>query len=303
MAKRNRFSARAGFLLSTLKRLAQGQDRNCPYCRSEKTEFLARKKILLELRRCNACSLMFRYPKDDSDVSIEYYQSDYSEGMTTDIPGTDEIAHLLETNFSGTDLDSSRNISIVMANSNKGKILDYGCSWGYAGFQFAKLGYDVTGFEISKPRAKFGREKLGVEIVDEFSQIDALPDNSFDVIYTRHVLEHVSNLHDAFETFQRLLKRDGTLFIFVPNAGGEDARRMGTKWGHHISEKHVLALDKSFFNKALTEFGFSLQYNSWPHDKPLQDANSDEALDGIELLVVAKYADPSTSGDVLPENQ
>lgn len=45
------------------------------------------------------------------------------------------------------------------------------------------------------------------------------PDESFDVIYCSHVLEHVANDRTAMNEFQRVLKRDGWAILLVPILG------------------------------------------------------------------------------------
>ena len=70
---------------------------------------------------------------------------------------------------------------------------------------------------------------------------------SFDVVYSDHVLEHSPTPRVAFDVFDRLLTEEGTLLIFVPNCGGENATRYGVRWGPMIGEKHVLALTAEYF--------------------------------------------------------
>ena len=282
--------ATLSFGFKTLARILALQPRDCPYCGASDTEFLGRKKILLELRRCPKCLLMFRYPKEDAASNLEFYQEEYSEGMTTEMPGETEIGRLMETNFAGTERDLSLNVGLVERHAGTGRLLDYGCSWGYGLYQFRAAGFDAVGFEISQPRGGYGRGKMGLEILGDFKALEALPAGSFDVIHTSHVLENVPDLKYALTTFQRLLKDDGVLFIFVPNSGGKDAREMGFKWGHHISEKHVSALDAEFFARNLPGYGFSLDFSSYPHDAPPAPMSDEGAprLDGIELLVIAK---------------
>jgi predicted SAM-dependent methyltransferase len=63
-------------------------------------------------------------------------------------------------------------------------------------------------------------EKLpGVNVVDDITTLTKIPDNSCDIIYASHVLEHVGR--DEFENVIRVwnqkLKNNGTLRIAVPD--------------------------------------------------------------------------------------
>ncbi len=291
--------ARPTFLLSTLRRLACGQSRNCPYCNSGNTVLLQRKKVLLELRRCLNCFLMYRYPKDDLKTNLAFYQRGYRQGMTTEMPEAAELARLLATNFRGTEKDLSVNVRIVKGQKECGRLLDYGCSWGYGVYQFLRAGYDAMGFEISRSRADYGRRHLGVAIVDSPPALGQIEPHSFDVIHASHVLEHLPELQGPFATFQVLLKPSGVLLVFVPNAGGKNARELGVRWGPMICEKHCLALDASFFAQNLSRYGLHPVFGSSPYRSALRpyeviDGTSD-ALAGDELLVVARPVAARTS--------
>lgn len=76
----------------------------------------------------------------------------------------------------------------------------------------------MTGFEISRKRAGYGRDRLGLDIIDDPAKLAALPDNSLDIIFTSHVLEHLPDLKDPFALFHRLLKKDGLLMPSCPTA-------------------------------------------------------------------------------------
>ncbi|MEH2215736.1 MAG: class I SAM-dependent methyltransferase [Nostoc sp.] len=280
------------FFSQIVNKQLSGQSRYCPHCESERTILIQRKKILLELRQCQECFLMYRYPKDGVADNIDFYQSEYQEGMTTDMPDEVELKKLLELGFRGSQIDLSNNIQIVKQYINHGSLLDYGCSWGYGVNQFNQAGYDAVGFEISKSRSEYGRKHLSVKILDELLDLEQFQPHSFDIIHTSHVLEHLPELTQAFSLFQKLIKPTGYLIIFVPNAGGQSARNLGVGWGPMIGEKHTLALDARFFANNLPKYGFIPVFNSPPYDNTPVAYESEEqasmAFPGDELLVIAR---------------
>lgn len=255
---------------------------NCPYCDNKSTSLVERKHTILQLRKCGRCKVQFRFPKDDSTENDKFYQEDYKQNTVTDLPAEAEIPHHIATSFREVGRDLTEHLQTIKAIAPTGKLLDYGCSWGYCVHQFRAAGYEASGFEISRPRVEFGRTKLGVTLSDS---IDAFPDKSFDVIYSAHCLEHIPNPDIALSQFQRLLRPGGHLFIYVPNCGGAEAHRLGVKWGPMIGEKHVLALTAEFFNLNLPKYGFDVQFGSSPYAAPPQRIETAE-LEGEELLVV-----------------
>jgi 2-polyprenyl-3-methyl-5-hydroxy-6-metoxy-1,4-benzoquinol methylase len=282
--------SKLAFLIFILDKYLRNQSRDCPHCGSKNTILKQRKKLLLQLRECQDCFLMYRYPKDTMVDNLNFYQSDYQEAMTTDLPNDSELKRLLSINFNVPGLDASNNINIVKQYIQDGMLLDYGCSYGYMLSQFVKAGYNSIGFEISQPRAEYGRKKLKLNIIDSFKELDELPSHSFDIIHTSHVLEHLSDIKQAFFYFKKLLKPTGYLVIFVPNAGGNSARDLGVNWGPLIGEKHNLALNAKFFHHTLSQLGFTCVFNSSNYDKQPVSYKSESqftVLTGDELLVVA----------------
>ena len=78
---------------------------------------------------------------------------------------------LKQWNFSGTPRDINTWIGVLQFLRPGGRVLDFGCSWGYGTYQLRQAGFDAVGFEVSRPRAKFGREKLGLNIIDSFDEL------------------------------------------------------------------------------------------------------------------------------------
>jgi SAM-dependent methyltransferase len=258
--------ARAAFAFDCLGKIAVRQDEHCPYCGNVHTRLLARKRLIAQLRHCPHCELMFLWPKLTPVENRGFYQSTYREDAVTDLPSSGDLARLIASRFRGSLLDYSRRISTVREVSPGGRLLDYGASWGYGVWQFQDAGYDAVGFEISKPRTVFGKERLGLAMVDSTSD---LPAHSFDLLHSSHVLEHVSDLSATFADFCRLLCTGGYLVIFVPNGGGRSARELGVKWGPMIGEKHVNALTEAFLGRALAGHGFACTFGPKDDDELL----------------------------------
>lgn len=138
----------------------KGQPDDCPYCGSADTHTVARRRGIIQLKRCGRCGLLFRYPKETIEYNQEYYQDDYDEGITTQMPPLDILNEWKQKGFKGSPRDFSTQVSIVQTIVPSGKLLDFGALWGYASYQFALAGYDVVGYEVSTPRARYAKEHL-----------------------------------------------------------------------------------------------------------------------------------------------
>ena len=103
------------------------------------------------------------------------------------------------------------------------KFLDVGCGSGYAMQMASKdLNCDCTGVDPDPGAHGVGRYLKSLiideKIVKGFAEKLPLEDNSFDVVFSSHVLEHVNDEQKSLREMKRVLKDDGLLIIGMPTA-------------------------------------------------------------------------------------
>ena len=84
---------------------------------------------------------------------------------------------------------------------------------------------------------------------DSYADISEIEDDSIDLIYGSHSLEHVQDIEKIKEEFRRVLKPNGLLFWEVPNADNEDN---GSQHGR-IDIPHTYYFKVDFFKKWFSE--------------------------------------------------
>lgn len=106
----------------------------------------------------------------------------------------------------------------------KNKFLDVGCGAGYA-MKKAKEELNCECFGIDpQPQAhgvgRFTNDNnlISNNILVANSEHIPFNDNSFDTVFSSHVLEHVNNIDISLQEMKRVLKNDGILIIGVPTA-------------------------------------------------------------------------------------
>jgi len=90
------------------------------------------------------------------------------------------------------------------------KILEFGAGLGQnlsALDTKKKVGYDISEFAV-----KFSREKGVLSTTD----ITRIPDNTFDIVFSAHVLEHVDNPLETLRVMRSKLRKDGRLILITP---------------------------------------------------------------------------------------
>ena len=95
-------------------------------------------------------------------------------------------------------------------------LLDVGCGRGEMLNSFAALGLQVSGVDISKAAHALSPD-LAISHCD--METDKLPfsDNSFDIIFSKSVLEHIRNTDHFVSEMRRVLKPGGVILCMVPD--------------------------------------------------------------------------------------
>jgi SAM-dependent methyltransferase len=232
---------------------------------------------------------MYRWPKQTDQYNRIFYQFRYirlaSENMH--LPEPAEAAELLATRFAGHITELGPKADIVNHLAPTGKVCVYGANWGYEVAQLAAIGYDCCGFELSAPRADFGRNQLNVDVSSDLDAVRAK--GPFSLIYCSHTLEHLPDPRIGLDGFNRMCAPGGHLVLFVPNCGGAAAKEHGVKWGPFSSSLHPLSYQADFFRKTLPKHGFEvLATSSDPYPPAGSPDYPGNSLDGDELLVIAR---------------
>ncbi|MDX2159591.1 MAG: class I SAM-dependent methyltransferase [Hyphomicrobiaceae bacterium] len=102
------------------------------------------------------------------------------------------------------------------------RLLDFGCGWGTNTVVFARIGYQVEGFDISQQNVastlelarQYGvADRVGASI--QAAEALTFPDNHFDVVAGVDILHHVE-VGPAMRECHRVLKPGGKAFFREP---------------------------------------------------------------------------------------
>lgn len=100
----------------------------------------------------------------------------------------------------------------------RGRVLENGCGVGMYVRHLEPLAGQVIGLEYDYPRAREAR-RASLHIVNAAGESLPFPDQSFDLILSHEVLEHVQDDRRAVQEIVRALRPGGRLVLFAPNRG------------------------------------------------------------------------------------
>src|SRR5260221_13706233 len=92
-------------------------------------------------------------------------------------------------------------------------------------------------------------------------QLLSFPPESFDAITLWHVLEHVHELHPYMERLKTLIKRDGRIFIAVPNYTSYDAKVYQGAWAAYDVPRHLYHFSPDAMERLLTPHDLQLHFS------------------------------------------
>lgn len=95
------------------------------------------------------------------------------------------------------------------------KILEIGAGTGWQARELASRGYEVSAIDI--PTSNHGKARIW-PIIDFDGRFIPFPDQSFDVVYSSNVLEHVEDTATLNAEIVRVLRNEGAAIHYVPTS-------------------------------------------------------------------------------------
>ena len=200
-------------------------DLRCPVCPGT-TGRLERTLDGYRLVRCAACGMVYIWPRPSREAS----RASYAEGMrgkpatSTPEAAPDRERECLEI-MRSYDLEYNAytqpglalRLQRVTRSRRVRRMLDFGCGAGHL-LALARrlLGCETFGVEIH-PVARMGAERFGFQLHGGPLEEAPFENESFDLIYSGQVFEHLPEPRVELTLLWRFLAPGGLLYIEVPN--------------------------------------------------------------------------------------
>ncbi len=116
------------------------------------------------------------------------------------------------------------------------KILEIGSGSGELAYYLSSAGHKVTCCDISEKSLNLIRQKYHLKTICGKIEDISLPENYFDIILMRHVIEHLDEPIYCIKKLYTALKKDGSLYITTPNYDSWARRIARKKWNWCIPD-------------------------------------------------------------------
>lgn len=200
--------------------------------------------------KCETCILAITSPRPDSEKLGDYYQSE--EYISHSGKSSGLLGPLYTT---ARKYALNWKVGILKKNVNHGSALDFGCGTGEFLSTLKNKGWKVEGVEPSE----LARSKAKTSTAQEIhSSLASLMDKQFDAITAWHVIEHVPELTSTIQQLKKLLKKDGTIFIAVPNYESPDASTYKEFWAGYDVPRHLWHFSKQSMTQLLESNGLKI---------------------------------------------
>jgi SAM-dependent methyltransferase len=203
--------------------------------------------------------------------------------------------YFLKLFVGGTTLNGEHIIDFCNKYGKKGKWLDVGCDdavWTKKISDSKKV--EWYGIEVVEERAKIARKKGVKTKVSTLETVFPYKDNTFDLVHSNQVIEHLFNLDFFISEIRRVLKPGGVLVISTENpASWHNIFALLMGWQMFTStnistKKRVIGNPLSIHSSADFTFQDEAANLAWEHNKILTPRALAELLTLHGFKVLAK---------------
>lgn len=144
-------------------------------------------------------------------------------------------------------------------------VLDIGCYTGEVTAEFKKLGAKAIGLDISFISLRKAKSKNLDVIRSDISEALPFKDNTFNFMYCSEVIEHLMDTDKFIIEMNRILKKDGLLFLTTPNIAAlkNRIRLLFGKYPYNLEYKlggagHIHLYNREKLKEQLESNGFEV---------------------------------------------
>ena len=231
--------------------------RNCPLCGNKDYVHICVERGNIGIVKCKECSLIYVNPMVKGPE--KNYWGDEKKYF--------EEARLI---FEGKakshrDVNYLEDLKVIESIKPKGNFLDIGTNMGFFLRHTRGRDWNVTGIDPSPALSEMARKHFGLNVKTCYLNEAGFEDDYFDVVTMTDVFEHIPEPKRLLADIEKVIKKDGILFIKIPNGKYNMlklwlAKATGKVKDYDIfdSYEHVTHFTHKTLKRMLAECGFKV---------------------------------------------
>jgi len=203
------------------------------------------------LVKCKRCGLIYVNPRLPENKLSDLYHQEYFSFYSGD---ASEQSRKRERTFK-VEIAELENIAGKLGLARK--ILDVGCGGGFF-LNSLDDSWEKHGLELNPVAAEFAREKSGIDVFNGKLEDSDFPDETFDVIKMRGIIEHLPDPLGELYRVRRILRKGGLLTINTPNMGSICGKIYREKFRMVCPTHHIYYFSTRTLSLMLEKAGFKI---------------------------------------------
>lgn len=223
----------------------------CAVCGSEDLAHYCRVKScftpgeFISYERCRGCGTVVRNPRLPDLTRLDRYENDELRPQQLEIVPKSQVHYAY----------MMRVIDRYMNRGQGRRLFDFGCGSGGFLLEAREAGFEVMGLELSRYLAEHVIEEHGIPVFQGLITDPDFADESFDVIVSSQVFEHLLDPRQTLEAVRAHLNPKGLLLIEVPNLRAIQER---LRRGATMDDSHLFYFTAQSLGQMMESCGFKV---------------------------------------------
>jgi SAM-dependent methyltransferase len=226
--------------------------------------------------RCRGCGLLRLSPRPEA-AALETL---YGEGFLASAVDRVTVENELR------DPTFAYRRQVLEQHTDRRSIVEIGCGDGNFLAFLERVGWAVTGTELTTQSVDLVRRKHGIAVHEGAFTDLGFPDAAFDSIGMYHVLEHVYDPLPVITEVGRTLKRGGIFHVQIPHVEGIEGSIAGKYFWALATPRHAYLYGRGTLSRLLANGGLRVlsvrTYDPW--HSPACTANTIRAVAAAALV-------------------
>jgi len=203
------------------------------------------------LVKCKQCGLIYVNPRLPGNKLSNLYQQEYYSFYADD---ASEESRRRKRTFKVEVAELEKITEKLGLNKN---ILDIGCGGGFF-LDSLDDSWEKHGAELNPVAAEFAKDKFGINVFQGKLDDADFPNETFNVVKMRGVIEHLSDPLRELYQVHRILRKGGLLTINTPNIGSLCGKIYGEKFRLVCPTHHIYYFSTRTLSRMLQKVGFKI---------------------------------------------